>query len=360
VKHQRIGFFCEGCLPFHAHSLEERPLGGTETGIIYLADELALLGHDVEVFTRHFDTDTQQPAPRKPTYRPLQAIHNCHPFDALILVKDYRPARFRLPARRVFVLTGDGPDQYANFGIGDRRMIAALDGILCVSNWQATSLAEASGFPRQKMFFIGNGVNLSLFAGSEERHMKRLCYASAPNRGLHLCYLAFQLLLQLQPDAELHIFGGYDLYNDKQKFAGPLVAQFEALKAQMSQQQGIVFHGNCIQSLLARELMQSAILFYPNNIPETSCIVALEAQAAGCVVIASQSGGLPETVGERGILIAEPPGSKEYLRAAAQAADQLLSDHNLWQSYSNRGRSYLFQQGGWDKVAKRFLSAITS
>lgn len=360
MKHQRIGFFCEGCLPFHAHSIEERPLGGTETGIIYLAHELALLGHEVEVFTRHFEADIQQPQPLHPTYRPLQAIHTCNPFDVLILVKDYRPARFRLPARRVFVLTGDGADQYSNFGIGDRRMIAALDGVLCVSQWQAATLSEASGFPRHKFFFIGNGVNLSHFAGSEQRNMKRLCYASAPNRGLHLCYLAFQLLLQLQPDAELHIFGGYDLYNDEQKFSGPLVTQFEALKAEMTKQPRIVFRGNCTQAILARELMQSAILFYPNNIPETSCIVALEAQAAGCVVIASHSGGLPETVAERGILLTEPPGSKEYLRVAAEAADRVLSNHDLWQSYSSKGRSYLFQQGGWDKVAKRFLTAVTS
>jgi glycosyltransferase involved in cell wall biosynthesis len=358
VKHQRIGFFCESCLPFNGKSLEERPLGGTETGIIYLANELALKGYEVEVFTKYYDSDTEVTAANLPTYRPLQSIHSCKPFDALVLVKDYRPARFRLPSKKVFLLTGDGPEQYVNFGIGDHRMIVALDGIFCVSQWQAEVLSKESGYPRNKIFFIGNGVNLKNFSGTEERFPNRLFYASSPNRGLHLAFIAFQLLQKLEPKAEFHVFGGFDVYDDKQKFSGPLVAQFEALKNKMSQNKSVVLHGNCIQSQLAREMMKSSILFYPNQFVETSCIVALEAQAAGCAVIASNSGGLPETIGERGILISEPVGSKEYLIKFAETAHTLLSNQEMFKTLSGRGRSYIFQHGGWDKVTGRFIDII--
>jgi hypothetical protein len=40
----KIGIFCGNVIPFHAKSLNERPLGGTETGVIRLSEALESLG----------------------------------------------------------------------------------------------------------------------------------------------------------------------------------------------------------------------------------------------------------------------------------------------------------------------------
>ena len=45
----RIVFFPFDCCPFHGKTLEERPLGGTETAIIQLSEALADTGHEVFV-----------------------------------------------------------------------------------------------------------------------------------------------------------------------------------------------------------------------------------------------------------------------------------------------------------------------
>ena len=45
----RILFHAGACLPIHARSLEERPLGGIETGVVKVAERLAARGHEVVV-----------------------------------------------------------------------------------------------------------------------------------------------------------------------------------------------------------------------------------------------------------------------------------------------------------------------
>jgi glycosyltransferase involved in cell wall biosynthesis len=351
----RIGFFAENCLPFHANSLNERPLGGTETGVIRLAEQLCSMGHTVEVFTRfnHQSGHTNQQT-NVPKYLSPENIHKSDIFDVLVLVKDYRPARFKLPSKKVFYWTGDGPEQYINFGVGDQRMIKAINALLTVSEWQADVLCQSSGFPRDKAYFLGNGVHLPYFEGNPNKSGKKLFYASSPNRGLTIAYQTFKLVQKEHPDATLHVYAGFDVYNDHTPFTGPLIDQFLALKELLSKDSSIVMHNNLIQKDLAQSIMNCSALFYPNQFVETSCIVALEAQAAGCPVIASNSGGLPETVSDRGILISGVPGSAEYILKFSQATINLLNDTETLARLSQRTRTYAFANFGWDKVAKRF------
>ena len=47
----RVLFFPSLCIPFHGKTLQERPIGGTETGIILLAESLAEQGVEVNVIS---------------------------------------------------------------------------------------------------------------------------------------------------------------------------------------------------------------------------------------------------------------------------------------------------------------------
>ncbi len=75
---------------------------------------------------------------------------------------------------------------------------------------------------------------------------------------------------------------------------------------------------------MAREFMKSAILCYPNTFAETSCITAMEAQAAGCAIVTSKLAALPETVANAGIMIEGEPGSPAYLDSFSTAVDVFL------------------------------------
>jgi glycosyltransferase involved in cell wall biosynthesis len=344
----KIAFFASNAVAFHARSLEERPLGGTETAIVRLAEALQLRGHQVTVFTPH-----ENPPPSLPRYLPLRMIESHEPVDAFIAVRDWIPIFYKIPAKKRFMWTGDSFDQFVNYGIGDRRISKVMDGLLCVSQWQAKALADASGFPLEKTWKLANGIELKAFQKKIEKTRKRLIYSSTPYRGLEHIPRLFLKLKERHPELECHIFSSYKIYDQKE--TSDYLALVESLKAQT----GIVVHGSVLQSQLAEEFLKSSILFYPCHFEETSCITAMEAMASGCVVLSSALGALPETVGEAGVLIPGLPGRGDYDSMFLAAADRLLSDDREWKRLSDLGVQRA-QGCAWSSVAESFESYLRS
>lgn len=344
----KFAFYAAKCLPVHAFSLDERPVGGIETGLIHLAAYLQARGHDVTVFTAH-----KNPPASSPRYLPFSKVFENPNYDVFVAVKDWTPVFFNIPAKVNLYWTGDGFDQYANFGLGDPRVAKRYDAFLAVSEWHATTLCEASGFPREKTINIGNGLHLPDFDGSEPRDLKRLMYSSAPNRGLELVPFMMREIRKRVPDACIHVFSGLNVYDTDKPYQGPEQAHFQRLSNELRGQEGIVLHGNVLQKQLAREFMKSALLCYPNTCFETCCITAMEAQAAGCPVIASANSGLIETVRDCGVLIADPPGSPPYLKNFISSAIELLTTPSRWHSLSQRALHRSHLEFSWSHVAAR-------
>lgn len=342
----------QGCLPFHAGSLEERPLGGIETGVIRVGEELSALGHTVTIIT-----GIDNPPLSTPLYLPFRALQDIRSVDVLIAVREWAPLLLPIEAKRRLFWTGDSYDQPQNLGIGDPRVSARIDGFLAVSHWHADRLSQESGFPRGKCWVIRNGVKLEYFSGTETRLRKRMMYSSTPYRGLQFVPLIYRELKRRHADAELHVFSGYQVYAGAAPPPKQAVAEYEALRQDLSSIPGCTVHGNVRQRELAREFMKSALLLYPNTFEETSCITALEAQAAGCAIVSSQLGALPETVRNAGALIPGRPGTPEYMRAFVDVADAVLRDDALFEQLSRAGKRQA-QESDWQNVALRILQGL--
>lgn len=347
----RFLFLAASCVPVDSTSLATRPLGGTETGLLYVAELLAKKGHDCSIFTTH-------PNPISNNVKFINQVAPSDSFDILISVQDWRGVFSGVNAKKKYIWTGDGPEQFINFGIGDKRVTDRTDGLFVVSDWQRDAISELSGFPKDKIFSIRNGIDLENFSGAEQRRKNRLIYASSPNRGLRLAIELFRELWKEHPDLEFHIFSGFAVYDRQKPFEGPLAEDFKRLMTAASKLPGIFFHGNITQSQLAREYMKSALLFYPNSFVETSCIVAIEALAAGVPVVASKSGGLPETVGESGVLVPGEVGSQNYRIEFIKAAKSLINNQSFWQKCSDNGKQRVKDSYQWEHVVERILKVI--
>jgi glycosyltransferase involved in cell wall biosynthesis len=349
-------FLPSSTVPFHGRTLEDRALGGTETGVIRLAQALEELGHEVSVISQ-----CPNPPLTKPLYLPRAQLPNILDTDILVVVREWLPVFSSIRSKRRLFWTGDAPDQPQTLGLGDRRVVRAIDGLLTVSNWQADEIANASGFPRDKMWVVRNGVHPPYFEQSINRQRRRLIYSSTPYRGLvHLPRL-FRRIREQVPDAELAVFSGYDVYADRPGAVphgySALVAELKNIRTELESIGGVLYSDSINQRDLAREFLSSSILAYPNTFAETGCITAMEAMRAGCVPVTTRLGALPETISDGGVLIDGLPGTPEYDDLFVSQSVKLLTDDEAWRRLSTRAvhcaKSYT-----WHDAAQRLLSFL--
>jgi glycosyltransferase involved in cell wall biosynthesis len=348
----KIAFIPGSCAPFHGQTLEERPLGGIETAVIRLAQALERLGNRVFVFT-HIDA----PPVTRPLYLPLRALGDLGSVDVLISVRELLPLFAGVAATSQFFWTGDSYNQLQHLGLGDRRTIKATNALLAVSNWQADRLCSVSGYPRDKVWILRNGHEAQLFTGTEERTPKRLIFSSTPYRGVEHFASIFPAIQNEHPDAELHIFSGLKVYEGTGSYTDSLEAQYKPVMAKLATIKGVTVHGNVLQRDLAREFMKSSILAYPNSFEETSCITAIEAMAAGCVVVTSRRGALPETIGDAGMFVDGDPKSSIYQAQFCRYICNLLHDRQAWSALHARALEHSHSTT-WDSIAKQFIERV--
>lgn len=354
----RFTFLPSSAIPFHGKTLDERPLGGTETAVIRLAAELDARGHEVIVFSKH-----PNPPLTKPLYLPMQQLGQVTQTDVLIVVREWLPLFCGIQCQRRLFWTGDAFDQPQTLGLGDKRIVDAIDGFLAVSQWQADTIAQASGFPGEKMWVIRNGVHPKFFDGQVRRRRTRMIYSSTPYRGLaHLPRLYKRIRAEV-PTAELAVFSGYDVYAEQ---LGAIPAghegaarDLERVTQALTALPGVTYSPSVTQAMLATEFQTASVLAYPNTFAETSCITAMEAMRAGCVPLSTKLGGLPETVGEGGVLIEGLPGNPLYDDRFVAEAVRLLTDDQYWQQLSTKAQQ-LSQRYSWAAVAESLLKQLAA
>ncbi len=198
-----------------------------------------------------------------------------------------------------------------------------IDRFLCLSEWAREYFLKTYDFVSpEQVIKTRNGIDLSLYANPEPRNPHRMFYSSSLDRGEFTAIEALPLIRDKVPDAELHIYYGLDIWK---RFAPQdqlqQIAFLEQLMAERSSQ-GVRFHGRVNPDELAREQMRSGVWAYSTWFTETSCLTAMEAQAAGCRIVTSPIAALNETVGPRGTMIDGYWLSPEY---KAQFADACVA-----------------------------------
>jgi glycosyltransferase involved in cell wall biosynthesis len=207
---------------------------------------------------------------------------------------------------------------------------------------------------KNKAFISRNGVNLSLFQdNSIKRDRYRLIYSSEPARGLDVLLDIFPKVKKDFPQLSLYIFSDYEFYGQAKGSA------YEEYKHvfEKTKQPGIHNLGNIKQTDLAKEFLRSYIFAYPTHFEETSCISAIEAQAAGVPVLTTRLAALPETVQDNvtGKLISGNSRSWLYKYRFIKELKSLLSDEKKWEILSKNGLERARNCYSWEMIAKEWI-----
>jgi glycosyltransferase involved in cell wall biosynthesis len=169
------------------------------------------------------------------------------------------------------------------------EVVAKVSRFVFVSDWQQQKFMEAYRLPPGRCVVIRNATITNDATRAWPTHDQwrwRCAYISAPMRGLNVLLAAWN---DLSPEnAELHIWSGTDLW----RFKGQ---EFRPIFSQAMESSDVHFHRIAPNSEIRAALLDMHFLLYPCTENETFCISVVEAMAAGCRIIASSRGALPET-----------------------------------------------------------------
>jgi glycosyltransferase involved in cell wall biosynthesis len=182
------------------------------------------------------------------------------------------------------------------FAWGDRAVSGLAHVQIAISRGLAEYLAEREGFDADGFEVVHYGIAAGPEPPPAPLAPRLLCIGRLiPIKGHEVLLKAFAAAREEVPQLTLDLAG-----------TGPLEAELRAAAGE-----GVRFLGHVapVQPLIE----QAAIVVVP-SLGEGFGMVALEAMERGRAVIASAVGGLPEIVGEAGILV--PSGEVEPLRAA--------------------------------------------
>lgn len=240
-----------------------------------------------------------------------------------------------------------------------------FDRIFALSNWHKSILRRC--YPLvdpSKIVVTRNGIDLKRFDGNEKRIAHRAIYSSSPDRGLEVLLDVWPVVRKSIPDAELHCFYGFDNWQNSAELNRDenQLKMVRFLIDKIRRTDGVTMHGRINQDQLAREFMRSGVWAYPTGFTETSCITAMEAQAAGCRIVTSPLAALNETVGPRGQLVAGY-GTPGYVDTFAAAIVLAMSENLGPRAADDRQAlaSYAREHFGLDELAEewsRLLSEI--
>ena len=315
---------------------ENHPLGGSETAALGLARALRRSGHRVDLLTEA----EELAACRCDVFVSNRAWH---PFHAGFY-----------PGKLNYLWAHDDAQQPLLDGLREaevaRSIYSRLDAVLLVSNYQMNRWVEELHLPPDKACRFQNGVPTEAFSVTEESVLKRprrAFYASVPDRGLEQLLQMWPLVQNAVPDAELWLFSSYALYNSQDN------EDMQALLAHADTLKNVQRFQPVPHPELYRKIQQCRVLAYPTTFRETSCLVAMEAMAAGCAVVSTATGALPETAW-RNPLVALSEG---YLDAWAMELVRVLVDDQHYRELAVQNLD-LTRWNSWDVVARRFLRRV--
>ena len=275
----------------------ERPLGGSQSALCYLAAALARMGHEVSTLTH-----TSQPG----TIDGVECLSldrgggaDFIPDVAVFLNSPSSDLFSSSRTRRVF-WTQHAANQVAMRKLAQPEIRDRWDDIICVSDWQARDVSARFGLERVAVLrnaiapaFEGLFSSVGEFIASKAGQ-PRLAYTSTPYRGLQFLSSIFPAYRKAYPGATLDAYSSMAVYMESREKD---CQQFGAIYGALEKIDGVRLVGSLSQPELAMRLASTHIWAYPNAFPETSCIAAMEAMAAGLQVVTSNLGALPETCG---------------------------------------------------------------
>ena len=204
----------------------ERPIGGSQSALAYLAAELARRGSRVTLYCGTTWPHDVLGVSCVPT-RSIRGEMLRQPYDAFVVLNGPAEACLELrprldPATALVLWTQHAADQDVMRPLQSPEIQRGWDAWVCVSDWQRTTMIARYGLDPSRVVVLRNAIGPSfedLFSSRDELVRAKLksprlllSYTSTPFRGLVVLIAAFPGLRREFPEAELEVFSSMKVY----------------------------------------------------------------------------------------------------------------------------------------------------
>ncbi|NQV48168.1 MAG: glycosyltransferase family 4 protein [Rhodospirillaceae bacterium] len=339
-------------IEFDGRTPETSPLGGVESSLVNLAEELAGRGHQVLVRNKcraplnhkgvdWAPIDTDRAYGNMPDTADLYIANrgdrliDLMPGAARTVFWIHNPARYLLKWRYLVKLWRVKP------------------AIVFIGDYHATTYPAWAPGGMRKVIPYGIPDMFRQAETNDDVPAPRAVFTSNPLRSLD--WLLDQWADNIYPKvpgAELHIFSGaatYGAVGDAKHAAMEKVLD----QARSLAGKGVVLRGPVAKDVLVEEFRQARVLLYRGDINETFCLAVGEAQAMGVPAVVENLGSVTERIvhGKTGFVCDSEIGF-------STSACEILGDNDLWLNL-HRTALDLQRRWGWAEAAEEFEKLIT-
>jgi glycosyltransferase involved in cell wall biosynthesis len=334
----------------------EHGIGGSETAVIEMSKRFAARGHRVRVYTSCIPGTYDGVEWHRSAE--MAGIGRC---DALIAWRNAPLLELPCEARVRWLWVHDV------FAVSaTRENMARADRVLALSEWHKGYLLEyhaPCGLTADKVWVTRNGIDLKRFEQEVTRDPHKCVYSSSADRGLESLLQMWPRIRAAVPDASLSVMYGFANWEKMAAQRGDQesLRRIDRIKGALNvlKSAGVTYHGRVSGAELAREYLSASVFSYPTWWSETSCIGAMEAQAAGLILITSPIAALKETVANRGVMIEGDWMSKEYQDTFVATTIGALTGQGPQVEKARQAlRRYAWEHFSWEGVCDSWEGAL--
>lgn len=246
-------------------------------------------------------------------------------------------------------------DQEVVQGVRDKYFVRMIDAFVYVSHWQHEKFRYIHQIPLENAVVIKNAIEPIEFVKKPTGDKIRLIHTSVPYRGLEILLDAFELLNR--DDIELDVYSSTIIYgSDYAKFEG---GKYEPILNRARKMKDVNLIGYAPNEDVRKALQQAHIFAYPCIFEETACISMIEAGAAGCKMVTTNIGGLPETGSEWATLVPIQASRAALVASYAKALNDAIDSCKNWRGDEKQSEFYN-NNYSWDNRKDQWATLFES
>ncbi len=211
--------------------------------------------------------------------------------------------------------------------LSSKDFLDKIDWIVYNSNWNLEKHIYQFKIPESKCIVIRNAIE-KIKASEKPKGKINLIYHTTPWRGLVQLLKIFKNL-NLE-NVELNICSSTIIYG--KKFDSVIGKSYEKIFEECKNTKNVNYFGFLENKKIIELLKKIHIFTHPSIWPETSCIAAIEAMAAGCQALTTNLGALYETCSPFGTFVNFDRNlenlEKNYGKALVETVKNYWSEEN--------------------------------